>query len=325
MSDVSHYTGEAVWMAGADGGHGRYGNYVFSSDASTLLLQPQFKYYFIEMIEYNNQAAARILVTAAEPSAADFKLYNPRKANGGKGMTGLPMEYNPYQPGGAWHYDPATEQHARWRTTTRRSDPPDWAKKAIQRGGELPLVVEFVFADAVPIDSLNQTIDVIDHTGDCRQAKKGKKCVDDDHSSQVAAFERGINKAALAPKMPAFSKYVVDASPRDGLAVTALTAALTALSQAQSYNSAEQAYDTLRPHFKSFNENDVNNLLRHIPNGLNRKAKTGNEQLAYIPSMIADDILAGTFVPKSALGAAVIDALLKHLPGETILPIYFGR
>ena len=52
-------------MAGADCGHARYGNYVFSSDASKLLLKPQLKHYFIEMIEDNNTAAARILVTVS--------------------------------------------------------------------------------------------------------------------------------------------------------------------------------------------------------------------------------------------------------------------
>ena len=125
---------------------------------------------------------------------------------------------------GPWQCDPATKQHASWRTTARRSDPPGWAEHAIPRGGALPLplVVEFVFADAVPIDGLNQTIGVIDQRGDCRQAKKGTKCIDAAHSSQVAAFKRGENEVVLRPKMPSFFKYVAVASPRDDLYTTSL-------------------------------------------------------------------------------------------------------
>ena len=143
----------------------------------------------------------------------------------------------------------------------------------------MPLVVEFVSADAVPVDSLNLTIDVIDHQGDCRQTK-GSKCIDDAHSSQVAAFKRGMVDVDLGPRMPSFSNYDVVASPRDDCAVTA---ALTALSEACSWTSAEQAHTTLRPLFKSFNENDVNALLRHIPNDLDdrEEARTKNSELVF--------------------------------------------
>lgn len=197
VSDVSHYKGQAVWMAGADAGHHRYGNYVFWSDASKLL-KMELKYYFIEMIEYNNEAAARILVTDTEPSADDFKSYKGWEAND-DGM-GLPAEYDPRQLGGPWQYNPETGQHASWSTTVRRSDPPDWARYAIELGGELPLTVEFVFADAVPIASLNETIDVIEHM-DCRQAKK-KKCADNDCSDRAAALARGKSNQVLMPRMP---------------------------------------------------------------------------------------------------------------------------
>lgn len=201
VSDVSHYKGEAVWMAGADAGHCRYGNYVFSSETSKLL-KMELKYYFIEMIEYSNEAAARILVTDREPSADDFKSYWGWEAND-DGM-GLPAEYDPSQPGGPWQYNAKTGQHVSWSTTVRRSNPPHWASYAIQRGGELPLVVEFVFTDAVPINSLNETINVIDHPDrECRNAKTKKgDCDDAAHSNRGAALERGMKNDVLRLRMP---------------------------------------------------------------------------------------------------------------------------
>ena len=77
-------------MAGADCGQARYGNYgndgnygncVFSSDASKLLLKPQLKYYFIEMIETTTRQQ-RAFLSQSQSTAS----------NGGWSSSSVPSE-----------------------------------------------------------------------------------------------------------------------------------------------------------------------------------------------------------------------------------------
>eukprot|EP01104_Vermistella_antarctica_P005593 TRINITY_DN160_c2_g1_i1.p1 TRINITY_DN160_c2_g1~~TRINITY_DN160_c2_g1_i1.p1 ORF type:complete len:177 (+),score=28.61 TRINITY_DN160_c2_g1_i1:89-619(+) len=110
--DLSFLGGDAAWMAGANSGHPRYGPVVLSASPS-IVLANDVHLYFVEIIEYLNQAAVRILVS--KTVRTDFPPYNPRVR------------------GGPYFYDEETTRHSGWRTVVRRSDPPHWAEKAIPR------------------------------------------------------------------------------------------------------------------------------------------------------------------------------------------------